>query len=114
MLKVVHNGTYLFRVAKALDRRGWRGADFLLRNLERRHQLAYLAVYRINGIEFGVPAIDRLDRQDIERYERELVATLVRALRPLRDVTLFDCGAYRGLLSTMLCASVPAIRRVIA
>lgn len=113
-MKTVRNGTLLFRLAKALDRRGWRGADFLLRNLERRHLLDYLSVYEFNGIPIGVPARDRIDRRDLQAYEPELIAMLCVELRPLNKVTLFDCGAYEGIVGSMICAHTPSISRLVA
>jgi FkbM family methyltransferase len=77
--------------------------------------LNVIAQYELGGIKFGVP-LYRIpwDLSDVANYEAKLIDTFCRAIAPLRNVILFDCGADIGTFSSLVCSKTDRIARVIA
>jgi FkbM family methyltransferase len=106
-----------FRLGHFMIRHQIRGGHRLLA-LMQPHWSDRTADYKLSsGLDFTVP-IGRPDScwdlQDVLEYEFKLVTTFCEALRPLSDVTLFDCGADIGLFSASVCVRSTNISRVVA
>jgi FkbM family methyltransferase len=77
--------------------------------------LNQIAQYQLGRITYRVP-LCRIpwDFQDVVTYEAELVNLFCRAVAPLRDVVLFDCGADIGTFSSLVFARTDRIVRILA
>lgn len=107
----------LFRVSRALERRGLRGgtaAERLCRRLGLLDRPVRQELSR--GISVDVPIAARpMDGVDLDAYEQKLVALLAAALDAMDGpVVLLDCGADFGLVSLKLVARCARIERVVA
>lgn len=107
----------LFRCFKALKRHHVRGAHRMLLVWQRMHGDC-LVLYPLSpAVNIAVP-INRMENawelRDILAYEQDLIRTCCVALAPLRDVTLFDCGADIGLFTALLCSRCNRIGCVVA
>jgi FkbM family methyltransferase len=87
----------------------------MTRTLLRLGMLNQIAQYQLGQITYRVP-LCRIpwDFQDVLNYEAELVDLFCRAVAPLRDVVLFDCGADIGTFSSLILARTDRIARVVA
>jgi FkbM family methyltransferase len=106
-----------FRLAHFMIRHRIRGGHRLLA-LMQPHWRNRRVDYKLSpAIDFTVP-IGRPDTcwdlRELRGYECELVSAFCDAIRPLQEVTLFDCGADIGLFSASICARSINIARVIA
>jgi FkbM family methyltransferase len=77
--------------------------------------LNIIAQYELGQVKFGVP-LCRIpwDFSDVANYEAELIDTFCRAIAPLRNAILFDCGADIGTFSSLVCSRTDRIARIIA
>lgn len=104
----------LFRLAELLNRWKLRGG-YRLGTLASR---GCVVEYDLGcGFRLTIPiyrADNRLSRDEILRYETNMLSVISEAARSMRDATLIDCGADIGMISVMLCRQLPAIGRVIA
>lgn len=118
MLKTVTRAPLLFRLAKAMTRWRIRGGNRLVRIVEQLGMLNVVAQYQLGrGVRFNVPlfrADTCWDLRDIEQYERRLIKSFCRLLKPLFGVVLFDCGADIGTFSALVCSQTSRVARVIA
>ena len=114
-MKSVSGGPLLFRLAKRMGRSHIRGGSFLMRRLYGLGILKVVAQYQLGRVKFGVP-LYRLpwDFWDVESYEAELIAAFCRAVGPLRNVILFDCGADIGTFSALAAWRAEQIVRIVA
>jgi len=114
-MKSVSGGPLLFRLAKSMGRSHVRGGSFLMSRLDDLGALNVVAEYQLGRLKFGVP-LYRLpwDFWDVENYEAKLIAAFCRAVSPLENVVLFDCGADIGTFSALVCSRAEQIVRVIA
>jgi FkbM family methyltransferase len=107
----------LFRVAKALERRGIRGSSRLLQSLRQLGWLDRPVDFRIgDSLGIVVPiARNGYDRHDLDNYETDFLEALSAAIRQVPgSVTLIDCGADIGVFSVKLLATCPSISRIVA
>src|SRR5262245_13557412 len=102
-MKSVFGGPLLFRFAKRMGRSHVRGGSFLMRCFDGLGALNVVAQYQLGRVKFGV-SLYRVpwDSWDVESYEAELIAAFCRAVGPLKDVILFDCGADIGTFSALV------------
>lgn len=116
--KVVTRAPLFLRLAKTMTRFRIRGGNRLVGILEQLGMLNVVAQYRLGrGVSFSVPlfrADTCWDQRDIEDYERRLIHSFCRLLRPLCNVVLFDCGADIGTFSALVCSQTSRVGRVIA
>lgn len=114
-MKPVSGAPLMLRVVRSMQRSHVRGASFLMRRLKSLGVLNVIAQYEVGRVKFGVP-LNRLqwDLQDVKNYEAKLICTFRRAVAPLNNVILFDCGADIGTFSSLLCSQTEQIVRVIA
>lgn len=114
-MKSVSGAPLVLRIVRSMQRSHVRGASFLMRRLKNLGVLNVVAQYQVGGVKFGVP-LNRLpwDFRDVESYEAKLICAFRRAVAPLNNVILFDCGADIGTFSALLCARTEQIVRVIA
>jgi FkbM family methyltransferase len=87
----------------------------LTRFLGRMGMLEVIAQYKLGNITFGVP-LSRIqwDATDVATYEAPLVDAFCRVVAPLRNVTLFDCGADIGTFSALVCSRTKRITQIVA
>jgi FkbM family methyltransferase len=86
-----------------------------MRRLDSLGMLNVVAQYQLGRAKFGVPLYRlRWDLSDLERYEAKLIAAFRRALGPLKNVTLLDCGADIGTFFALVCWRAEQIARIIA
>jgi len=106
----------LFRVAKALERRGIRGSSRILRSLQLGGSLDRPVDFHLGGgINIVVPiARNEYDRFDLDSYETDLLDVLAENVRKLSNVTLIDVGADIGVFSLKLLARAPCIHKIVA
>jgi FkbM family methyltransferase len=118
ILKTVTRAPLLFRLAKAMTRWRIRGGNRLVGIAEQLGMLNVVAQYQLGrGVRFNVPlfrADTCWDLRDIEEYERRLIQSFCRLLKPLFAVVLFDCGADIGTFSALVCSQTAHVSRVIA
>lgn len=58
---------------------------------------------------------ERWDRVDLQKYEEDLIAALVRAASGCAGaITIVDCGADIGLISVSLAAQLNSVSKVVA
>ena len=114
-MKTIQGGPLLFRIAKFLQNKKLRGGGFLARKLKQFGMIDVFAIYQLGTFQFGIP-LNHLqwDIENIKSYETELIDAFCAALKPLRNVTLFDCGADIGTFTALVCANSSSISRVIA
>ena len=114
-LKVVSGAPLSLRVARKLARARIRGAGVLTRALQRLGMFDVIAQYELGAVKFGVP-LRRIqwDQLDIVNYEAPFVDLFCRALSPLSQVTLIDCGADIGTFSALVCSRVKTTARILA
>jgi FkbM family methyltransferase len=114
-MKTVAQPPLALRIAKQLNRSGLRGGYFMTRTLLRFGMLDKIAQYQLGRVTYRVP-LSRIpwDFQDVITYEAELVDLFCRAVAPLRDILLFDCGADIGTFSSLVFARTDRIVRIIA
>jgi FkbM family methyltransferase len=114
-MKTVSGAPLALRVARRMSRSHMRGAGVLTRLLGRLGMLNVIAQYELGGIKFGVP-LYRIpwDFSDVSNYEVKLIDTFCRAIAPLRNAILFDCGADIGTFSSLVCSRTDRIARIIA
>jgi FkbM family methyltransferase len=86
-----------------------------MRRLDGLGALNVVAQYQLGRVKFGVP-LYRLpwDFWDVKSYEAKLIAAFCRAVGPLKNVVLFDCGADIGTFSALACWRAEQIIRVVA
>lgn len=99
----------MFRLARAITRRRWRGGYRLQDAIRRAGLLNRVVRYRISdGVTVDVPIWrpeNAWDRDDLLAYQSELVDDLVGAVEGMQaPATLLDCGADIGLVSVMVAA----------
>lgn len=114
-MKTVSGAPLVLRIARKMSRSHIRGAGFLTRLAGRLGMLNIIAQYELGHVKFGVP-LRRIpwDFSDVANYEAELIDTFCRALAPLRNAILFDCGADIGTFSCLVCSRTDRIVRIIA
>src|SRR6266481_147270 len=114
-MKTVSGAPLMLRIAKGICRSHIRGGGTLIRLLGRLGMLDILAQYELGSVKFGVP-LNRLpwDLSDITNYELKLIDTFCRAVAPLRNAILFDCGADIGTFSSLVCSRTDRIVRIVA
>jgi FkbM family methyltransferase len=114
-MKTISGAPLALRVARKMSRSHIRGAGFLTRVLGRLGRLDKVARYQIGDVEFCVP-LARIpwDLTDVENYESKLLEVFCRAIIPLQDVTLFDCGADIGTFSSMVRSRTDRIGKIVA
>jgi FkbM family methyltransferase len=106
----------IFRLARKMERRGWRGSSFLIRVAGKAGVLDEPVLFPLgNSIQIEVPVRRvNFDADDIAEYERDFVQQMALAVRAMSEpVTLIDVGADIGLFSLKLIAACSSIRRVI-
>jgi FkbM family methyltransferase len=114
-MRTVPNGPLLFRVARRMTRSNLSGGGFLMRTLGRFGVLNAIAEYQFGRVRIGVPLSKlKWDFSDVASYERRLIDTFCEALVPLKDVTLFDCGADIGTFSCLVVSRAQNVRRILA
>jgi FkbM family methyltransferase len=66
-------------------------------------------------VTFGVP-LCRLpwDYWDVAEYEKKLIDCFCKAIAPLENVILFDCGADIGTFSALVCSRIQQVARIVA
>jgi FkbM family methyltransferase len=113
--RIVSRPPILLRAAKKITRSGMRGGGLLTRTLLRLGMLNQIAQYQLGPVSYRVPLF-RIpwDYLDVVSYEAQLVDLFCRALKPLRDVVLFDCGADIGTFSSLVFSKTRAVSRIIA
>lgn len=114
-VNTVSGTPFLLQVARKMSRSHVRGAGVLTRLLGRWGLLNVIAQYELNHAKFSVP-LYRLpwDAADVADYEALFVSEFARALAPMRDITLLDCGADIGTFSAVLCSRTDCIGRIVA
>jgi FkbM family methyltransferase len=115
-LRPSNRAPLLFRVAKALERRGIRGSSRILRSLRLGGSLDRPVEFHLGGgIDIVVPiARNEYDGFDLDTYEADLLHLLAEYVRKLSNVTLIDVGADIGVFSLKLLAGAPCVRNIIA
>lgn len=107
----------IFRLARKMERRGWRGSSFMIRLAGKAGVLDQPVLYPLgNSIHIEVP-VHRVnfDADDIAEYEKDFVQQMALAVKAMNGpVTLIDVGADIGLFSLKLIAACPSIKKVIA
>jgi FkbM family methyltransferase len=95
-----------------------RGGYALISLAGRLGMLDVIAQYPLGeNISFGVPlyrADNAWDLLDIQSYEADLIGAFCKAIAPMHEVTLFDCGADIGTFSAVTFSRAPRIARIIA
>jgi len=77
--------------------------------------LNVFAHYQLGRVTFGVPLQQRQwDYWDVAKYEEKLIQVFCRAMTPLENVVLFDCGADIGTFSSLICARMEQVVRIVA
>lgn len=105
----------MLRVARSMQRSHIRGASFLMRRLSDLGIFDRIAQYDLGKVQFAVPLHRiRWDLWDVKNYESKLIEAFCRALIPLREVTLFDCGADIGTFSSLVYSRTDRISRILA
>jgi FkbM family methyltransferase len=116
--KIVTHAPFFLRLAKTMTRWRIRGGDRLVGIAGKLGMLNVVAQYQLGrGVNFSVPLFRDdtcWDQRDIEDYERGLIHSFCRALEPLSDVVLFDCGADIGTFSALVCSQSSRVTRVVA
>ena len=114
-MKSVSGAPLMLRVVRTMQRSHVRGASFLMRRLHNLGVLNVVAEYQLGRVNFSVP-LYRLqwDFRDVESYEAKLIDAFCRAVAPLNDVILFDCGADIGTFSSLVSSRTEQIARVVA
>jgi FkbM family methyltransferase len=114
-MKTASGAPLALRIARRMSRARIRGAGVLTRALGRLGMLDMIAQYDLGRVKFGVP-LNRIpwDFVDVANYEAHLIDTFCRAIAPLKNVTLFDCGADIGTFSSLVCSRTDRIARIIA
>jgi FkbM family methyltransferase len=115
----VAEAPWYFRIGRYLQRRKIRGGARLLIEARRLGLLDRIAVYSIGDVKLRVPLwrpCNEWDEQDVMDYEAPLIEALAHAIRSLPDdeLTVVDCGADIGTISTLLAARCKMIKRIIA
>jgi len=115
LYKSVDRAPLMFRLARGMSRSHIRGAGVLTRLLRRWGFLNVVVQCQLNHIRFKLP-LYRVpwDCKDLTTYEEAFVGEFSRALSPLRQATLLDCGADIGTFSALLCSRTDHIGRIIA
>lgn len=109
-----------FRLAMHLIRRRIRGGYRLVETARRLGWLNVVVPYTLEeGLALDVPLYrpeNLMTDQEAREYEAPAIALLAAEVRRRRPapVTLVDCGADIGLVSTLLSARCPNVARVIA
>ena len=107
----------IFWLGHALIRHRIRGGHRLLATMRPRWRNRSVDYSLSTSVRFTVPIGRRdtcWDIHDLQSYETKFIERFSDLLRPLSNVTLFDCGADIGLFSASVCARVNNIGRVIA
>jgi FkbM family methyltransferase len=114
-MKSVSGAPLMLRAVRSMQRSHIRGASFLMRRLHNLGALNVIAQYQVGSVKFSVP-LYRLpwDFLDVEGYEAKLIRAFCRAVEPLNNVTLFDCGGDIGTFSSLVCSRTDKITRVVA
>ena len=114
-MKSVSGAPITFRIARTMGRSQIRGGSFLMRCLVRLGVLNVFAQYQLGSVRFGVP-LHRLqwDYCDVAEYEEKLIDCFCRAIAPLENVILFDCGADIGTFPALVCSRIQQIVRIVA
>jgi FkbM family methyltransferase len=106
-----------FRLAHFMIRHNIRGGYRLLALMQPRWRNLTVDYKLSPAIDFSVP-IGRPDTSwdihTLRDYEHEFVSAFSEAIRPLQEITLFDCGADIGLFSASICTRSVQIVKVIA
>src|SRR5579862_2859517 len=114
-LKTISGAPFMLRIARGMSRSRIRGAGVLTRLLGRLGRLNVIAQYELGKGKFSVP-VARIpwDFVDVKNYEKNFIGVFCRALAPLHDATLFDCGADIGTFSALLCSQSRSVGRIVA
>jgi len=114
-MKTIRGAPLGLRVVRTMSRSHMRGAGVLTRLLTRFGRLDRIAQYQLGAVQFQVP-LGRIawDFTDIANYEAKLIDSFSHAIEPLRDVTLFDCGADIGTFSALVGSRTNHLARIIA
>jgi FkbM family methyltransferase len=114
-MKSVAGAPLMLRIARSMQRSHIRGASFLMRRLDDLGMLDAIAEYELGHLKFSVPLYRiKWDLWDVENYEAQLIDTFCRAIAPLHDVILFDCGADIGTFTSLVCSRTDQISRIVA
>jgi FkbM family methyltransferase len=109
-----------FRLALSLIRRRIRGGYRLVGMARRLGRLNVVVPYVLEeGLTLDVPLYRRenlMTAEEAREYEALAIACLVEEVKARRPaaVTLVDCGADIGLISTLLSARCPDVARIVA
>lgn len=106
---VARQAPLLFRLSRALTRRGTRGGYRLMGLARSLGRLDRVVRYEIaDGITLDVPISrpeNAWDRRDVLRYQHELIDDLVAMVEDMpASAILLDCGADIGLVSVRVAA----------
>jgi len=109
---------WFFRLGRYLVRRKLRGGTRLVSQARRLGLLDQFAQYRIGDLDLVVPLwrpCNEWDADDVLAHEARFVQAFGEAIRSMQGrVTLLDCGADIGTVSTLLVATCGNIKRLIA
>jgi FkbM family methyltransferase len=117
--KLVTRPPWHFRLAAYLNRHGHRGGYRILAVAKRKGKLTKVVRYRLSReVAFDVPIFrseNQWTRKDVLRYDPPLIDDLEAAVREATaPITFIDGGADIGVISALLVARCPNLRRVIA
>jgi FkbM family methyltransferase len=116
---VVRRPPISLRVGAYLVRHGYRGGYRLLGLASRRGWLDRIVRYQLGPqVTFDVPLFrpdNRWDAVDVREYDPRLTADLAQVVRESgTPPVLIDCGADIGVVSVLVVAATPRVRRVVA
>lgn len=114
-MKTISGAPLTLRIVKKMSRSHIRGAGVLTRLFRRLGMLNVISQYQLGNGKFSVP-ISRIpwDWTDVVTYEQDFIQLFCRALGPLHDATLFDCGADIGTFSARVCSQSKCVSRIVA
>jgi FkbM family methyltransferase len=108
---------FLFSLGHWMKRNHIRGGYRLLAYMQPHWRGRTVDFLLSPSLRFTVP-IGRPDNcwdvQDLREYESAFVTSFCKAILPLQQATLLDCGADIGLFSASVCARSANIARVVA
>jgi FkbM family methyltransferase len=116
---VVRRPPISLRVGAYLVRHRYRGGYRLLALAAQRGWLDRIVRYRLaRGVTFDVPLFrpdNRWDVVDVREYDPRLTGDLAQVVRESSTPpVLIDCGADIGVVSVLVLAATPRVRRVVA
>jgi FkbM family methyltransferase len=98
-------------------RSGIRGGYRLIDFAERWGRLDVIARYQLGDVSFHAPLYrkdNRWDNWDVSNYEQAPVELFCNVLAGWPEVTLLDCGADIGIISSLVVARSPGVKQVLA